>query len=153
MKNSVNPDQLASTEPSWSRSTLFWKESICTELKIAMHIMHLSKRENISTCPRWESNLGSLDLQANNQGSRSVPIIYQEPVTHLKNEYGSVDSEQSRPLVKCVTKNSFSYFLTKIYVLGAQKNRFNETVLLSTQNLYSKWWERKYLELYAEIFC
>ena len=31
--------------------------------------------------------------------------------------------------------NDFSYFLT-IYVVGAQKNRLNETVLLSTQNMF-----------------
>ena len=30
-------------------------------------------------------------------------------------------------------KNSFSYFSTKIYVVGTQKNRLNETVLLNTQ--------------------
>ena len=28
----------------------------------------------------------------------------------------------------------FSYFSTKTYVVGTQKNRLNETVLLSTQN-------------------
>ena len=31
----------------------------------------------------------------------------------------------------------FSYFSTKTYVMGAQKNRLNETVLLSTQNICS----------------
>ena len=30
-------------------------------------------------------------------------------------------------------KKSFSYFSTKIYVVGTQKNRLNETVLFSTQ--------------------
>ena len=29
---------------------------------------------------------------------------------------------------------SWSYFSTKTYVVGTQKNRLNETVLLSTQN-------------------
>ena len=33
-------------------------------------------------------------------------------------------------------KNYFSYFLNQnIYVVGTQKNRLNETVLLSTQNI------------------
>ena len=32
-------------------------------------------------------------------------------------------------------KNFFSYFSTKTYVVGTQKNRLNETVLLSTQNI------------------
>ena len=39
---------------------------------------------------------------------------------------------------ECVTKNLFSYFSTKSYVVGTQKNRLNETVLLSTQNIYVK---------------
>ena len=44
----------------------------------------------------------------------------------------------NRPLVKSVVpKIKFSYFSTKTYVVGAQKNRLNETVLvlLSTQNI------------------
>ena len=32
-------------------------------------------------------------------------------------------------------KNYFSYFSTKTFVVGTQKNRLNETVLLSTQNI------------------
>ena len=32
-------------------------------------------------------------------------------------------------------ENSFSYSSTKTYVVGTQKNRLNETVLLSTQNI------------------
>ena len=33
-------------------------------------------------------------------------------------------------------KNYVSYFSSKTYVIGSQKNRLNETVLLSTQNIY-----------------
>ena len=33
-----------------------------------------------------------------------------------------------------IFENQFSYFSTKTYVVGTQKNRLNETVLLSTQN-------------------
>ena len=33
-----------------------------------------------------------------------------------------------------VIENCFSYFSTKTYVVGTQKNRLDETVLLSTQN-------------------
>ena len=36
---------------------------------------------------------------------------------------------------ECIPKNLFSYFSTKTYVVGTQKNRLNETVLLSTQNI------------------
>ena len=46
-----------------------------------------------------------------------------------------------------------SYFSTKTYVVGTQKNRLNETVLLSTQNTCKNWWVRKYSQLYANIFC
>ena len=37
---------------------------------------------------------------------------------------------------ECVTKIYFSYFSTKPYGVGTQKNRLNETVLLSTQNIF-----------------
>ena len=35
-----------------------------------------------------------------------------------------------------VSENYFSYFSSKTYVVGTQKNRLNETVLLSTQSTY-----------------
>ena len=35
---------------------------------------------------------------------------------------------------RSLTENYFSYFSTKTYVVGTQKNRLNETVLMSTQN-------------------
>ena len=40
---------------------------------------------------------------------------------------------------ECVTKNLFSYFSTKTYVVGIQKNCLNKTVLLSTQNICLSW--------------
>ena len=51
------------------------------------------------------------------------------------------------------TRKLFSYFSTKTYVVGTQKNRFNETVLLSTQNIFLKLWVRKYLQFYTENVC
>ena len=36
--------------------------------------------------------------------------------------------------------------------MGTQKNRLNETVLLSTQNICLELWVRKYLQFYADIF-
>ena len=38
--------------------------------------------------------------------------------------------------LRAPTKNIFSYFSTKTYVVGTQKTRLNETVLLSSQNLH-----------------
>ena len=35
---------------------------------------------------------------------------------------------------ECVIENYISYLSTKTYVVGTQKNRLNEMVLLSTQN-------------------
>ena len=49
-------------------------------------------------------------------------------------------------------KNKFSYFSTKTYVVGTQKNRLNETVLLSTQNICSNGRVRKYSCFYAQFF-
>ena len=37
--------------------------------------------------------------------------------------------------------------------MGTQKNRLNETGLLSTQNICLTLWARKYLQFYAENFC
>ena len=50
-------------------------------------------------------------------------------------------------------QNLFSYFSTETYVVGSQKNRLNETVLLSTQNLCYNWSIRKYWQFYAQKFC
>ena len=45
-------------------------------------------------------------------------------------------SGNGKPLVKSAyQKQYFSYFSTKTYVVGTQKNRLNETVLLNTQNI------------------
>ena len=46
------------------------------------------------------------------------------------------------PLDMCIIKTEFSYFSAKTYVMGAQKNRLNETVLLSTQNIRENQWVR-----------
>ena len=40
----------------------------------------------------------------------------------------------SGPQIRVHNKKLFSYFSTKTYVVGTQKNRLDETVLLSTQN-------------------
>ena len=36
---------------------------------------------------------------------------------------------------ECVIEKLFFYFSTKTYVVGTQKNRLDETVILSTQNI------------------
>ena len=58
-----------------------------------------------------------------------------------------------RLCARTLVEKQFSYFSTKTYVVGTQKNRLSETVLLSTQNICSELQVRKYLHWYVEIFC
>ena len=47
-----------------------------------------------------------------------------------------VSSKSGLQIRECVPENYFSYFSTKTsYVVGTQKNRLDETCLLSTQNI------------------
>ena len=57
-------------------------------------------------------------------------------VSQIKENSGSFESrvDEQAPRIR-VTENYFSYFSTKTYVVGTQKNHLDdETVLLSTQN-------------------
>ena len=49
---------------------------------------------------------------------------------------------------KCINESMiedyFSYFSTKTYAVGTQKNHLSEPVLLSTQNIWLLWCIRKY---------
>ena len=40
--------------------------------------------------------------------------------------------------IRVRNRNHFFYFSIKTYVMGTQKNRLNETVLLTTQNIFLK---------------
>ena len=66
----------------------------------------------------------------------------------LSSKWSVYDVDQA-PLYECVLKNYFLYLSSKTYAVGTQKNRLNETVLLSTQNTCLNWWVRKYLQFYA----
>ena len=55
---------------------------------------------------------------------------------------GSTAGKWSRPQDNEM-KNYFSYFSTKTYVVGTQKNRLAETVLLSTLNTCLTWLTQK----------
>ena len=46
--------------------------------------------------------------------------------------------------------NLFSYSSTKTYVVGTQKNRLNETVLLSIKTTSLNQWRRKHSHFYAQ---
>ena len=48
----------------------------------------------------------------------------------------AISLDQDLNLIRECTKNYYYfYFSTKTYVMGTQKNRLNEMVLLSTQNM------------------
>ena len=71
-------------------------------------------------------------------------FIYQLKFKILRRNFAAKSSQQHShshrirpPDKECVTENYFSYFSTKTYVVGTQKNRLDETVLLSTQNIWS----------------
>ena len=54
----------------------------------------------------------------------------------LNNIYSGKVHDIHKYNVKIIGSDSkFSYFSSKTYVVGTQKNRLNETVLLSTQNI------------------
>ena len=40
------------------------------------------------------------------------------------------------PRLECVIENYFSFFSAKAFAVATQNNRLNETVLLSTQNMF-----------------
>ena len=45
--------------------------------------------------------------------------------------------------IQCIPENQFSYLSTETHVVGAQKNRLNEMILLSTQIICNNLWIRK----------
>ena len=58
------------------------------------------------------------------------------------NEYAFFDKVRYKLTLardKSFIVNYFSYFSTKTYVMGSQKNCLNEARLLSTQNALSEW--------------
>ena len=87
---------------------------------------------------------------------------YSEELTHLRTHnicFGwEINFNYTQDLLRTLVKSAyqkiiFSYFSTKTYVVGTQKNLLNETVLLSTQNICLNFCVRKYLHFYAEKFC
>ena len=53
-------------------------------------------------------------------------------------------------LTRVRNRKNISFFSTKTYVVGTQKNRLKEMVLLSIHNICLNLWARKYLQFYAE---
>ena len=59
----------------------------------------------------------------------------------------------SRPLVKSAYQNINFLISQPKHVVGTQKNRLNETVLMITQNICSNRWIRKYLQFNDRRLC
>ena len=74
-------------------------------------------------------------LIANPEDFFSFWITFLAKINMLK--YKKINSSLNRTLDKSAyQKILFSYFSSKTYVVSNQKNRLNETVLLSTQNIW-----------------
>ena len=118
MNNKVDPDHLASSEVSWYESRLFWKWY--EKFNKNKHTVHLLENYDISTQQRMWTD-------SNQPGNQPSQIRFS-----LCTQWGSK--------VKClqilVCHWFFLNFWTKTYVVGAQKNCFNEAVFLSTQNMF-----------------
>ena len=74
------------------------------------------------------------------KSDREITTLSQIATWGKRNILPICHKEESKTLVsgintECVTKIIFSHFSTKTYVVGTQKNRLNEMVLLSTQNI------------------
>ena len=69
--------------------------------------------------------------------TKITTMLLTNPSNHLRNLITAIivkfqiRQPISGPQIRC-----FSYFSTKTYVVGTQKNRLNETVLLSTQHMF-----------------
>ena len=59
---------------------------------------------------------------------------YQQWTSRCYRQQGKSSERAKPPDKNAYLKIIFSYFMTKTYVVGTQKNRLNETFLLSTQN-------------------
>ena len=53
---------------------------------------------------------------------------------------------------RCVTENDFPYFSAKTYVVGTQKNRLDERVILSIQNTCLNSWIKNNRNLTLKCF-
>ena len=103
-----------------SESTLV-KMPHCWKSHVTAHL----KKKNIFQKMFIISNLVTLNTESLKTYSKSA--LFVETFFNQKLNDNQDFSKE------CVPKKN-SYFSTKTYVVGTQKNRLNETVLLSTQN-------------------
>ena len=82
----------------------------------------------------WYKKIKALLIKENDTILKSVSEIHEKSECYDFCFPLIIISSTRPPKYECVTENYFSYFSTKRYVVGTQKNRLNETVCLSTQN-------------------
>ena len=88
-----------------------------------------------NVCPQFSQNI-SLNFQM----TISWDLGYPGPNSGSQQQLLKLIRPQNK---ECVTENHFSYFATKSYDWGAQKNHLIETVLFRIQNTCFNWWLRK----------
>ena len=64
------------------------------------------------------------------------------PQSHITDQTMFQEEDARPPDKSAYLKIIFSYFSTKTYVVGTQKIRLDETLLLNTQNVCLNWWIR-----------
>ena len=105
------------------------------------YLLFFKKRQNLKL------------LSAANYRWHFIGLLYSTKCWSLSQNVGHFSAYlHALSLKSAYRKIIFSYFSTKTYVVGTQKNSLNETVLLSTQNACLNWSGRKYLPFYAQKF-
>ena len=85
------------------------------------------REKSYNICMYVQYSYSSLQL-----GRLFSALLDQKPWRQAFLHYGGLATDLYMRVCK---QNKYSYFSTKSYVLGAQKNRLIETVLLSTHNI------------------
>ena len=93
----------------------------------------------VSPPPRDEVVEDMLDQssESNNMQHNTTSITEENRININNNKHIAPDKSDSHTdlQIRVCTEIFFSYFSTKTYVVGTQKNRLIEAVLLSTQNI------------------
>ena len=135
LANSEDPDEMPHLCGISSGSTLFAKKKR-SDLQRKKYNNYLE----IITCDPWIYTMDNPKLIVSYQ--KKNPFVHkrfnreQKVKKYHKLFTWHISLSENRPLVKIeklyFCENYISYFLTKTYVVGTQKNHLNEMVLLST---------------------
>ena len=127
--------------PAWIR---YMGKIFLTQAKILNSPIHRARIEFLS-----QAEILDLEMSISSERMQLILGIKHDfsciNILWLQREMLRHEGEAAPGLHMCtnVLENQFAYSSTKTYVVGAQKNRLNETALLSTQNTCLNKWERK----------